>query len=135
MFSINSLEDLSLLRETVEMECKLAQGQSGQGEVPKDFWPTYSAMANAHGGVVLLGVREGELLRHQLGTVEGPCWLDVAPALLGQPSMADVVADTLSAMLHFEFNPAPGRMASAVLGGVVLVIAVAAIWFTSPIKG
>lgn len=24
----------------------------------KDFWPTYSAMANAHGGVVLLGVRE-----------------------------------------------------------------------------
>ena len=45
-------------------------------------------------GRVLLGVREGELLRHQLGTVEGPCWLDVAPALLGQPSMADVVADT-----------------------------------------
>ncbi|GKT23584.1 RNA-binding domain-containing protein [Acidovorax sp. SUPP3334] len=58
MFSIHSLEDLSLLRETVELECKLAQGQSGQGEVPKDFWPTYSAMANAHGGVVLLGVRE-----------------------------------------------------------------------------
>ena len=58
MFSINSLEDLSLLRETVELECKLAQGQNGQGEVPKDFWLTYSAMANAHGGVVLLGVRE-----------------------------------------------------------------------------
>ena len=58
MFSPTSLEDLALLRETVELECKLAQGQSGQGEVPKDFWPTYSAMANAHGGVVLLGVRE-----------------------------------------------------------------------------
>lgn len=58
MFSPTSLEDLSLLRETVELECKLAQGQNGQGEVPKDFWPTYSAMANAHGGVVLLGVRE-----------------------------------------------------------------------------
>ncbi|GKT18426.1 putative DNA binding domain-containing protein [Acidovorax sp. SUPP2522] len=54
------MEDLSLLRETVELECKLAQGQSGQGEVPKDFWSTYSAMANAHGGVVLLGVREKE---------------------------------------------------------------------------
>ena len=58
MFSPTSLEDLALLRETVELECKLAQGQNGQGEVPKDFWPTYSAMANAHGGVVLLGVRE-----------------------------------------------------------------------------
>ena len=57
MFSPTSLEDLALLRETVELECKLAQGQNGQGEVPKDFWPTYSAMANAHGGVVLLGVR------------------------------------------------------------------------------
>jgi len=58
MFDLHSLEDLSLLRESHELECKLAQGQNGQGEVPKDFWPTYSAMANAHGGVVLLGVRE-----------------------------------------------------------------------------
>lgn len=46
------------LREGVELECKAAQGANGQGEVPKDFWPTYSAMANAHGGVVLLGIRE-----------------------------------------------------------------------------
>lgn len=51
-------DDILTLRETHELECKLAQGQSGQGEVPKDFWATYSAMANAHGGVVLLGVRE-----------------------------------------------------------------------------
>ncbi|MBU3058692.1 AlbA family DNA-binding domain-containing protein [Pseudomonas indica] len=53
-----SLDDLSLLVETVELECKLAQGQDGKGEVPKDFWTTYSAFANTHGGVVLLGVRE-----------------------------------------------------------------------------
>lgn len=58
MFDIQSLEGLDALRESHELECKLAQGQDGQGEVPKDFWPTYSAMANAHGGVVLLGVRE-----------------------------------------------------------------------------
>ena len=58
MFDIKSLDDLHLLAETVEIECKLAQGQDGKGELPKDFWPTYSAMANAHGGVVLLGVRE-----------------------------------------------------------------------------
>ncbi|MFC5520872.1 RNA-binding domain-containing protein [Polaromonas jejuensis] len=60
MFDVHTLDDLQLLRETVELECKLAQGQDGKGEVPKDFWPTYSAMANAHGGVVLLGVREKE---------------------------------------------------------------------------
>lgn len=51
-------EDLPLLRESTDLECKLAQGQDGQGELPKDFWPTYSAMANAQGGVVLLGVQE-----------------------------------------------------------------------------
>ena len=58
MFDLNNLEDLSLLRESADLECKLAQGQNGQGEIPKDFWSSYSAMANAHGGVVLLGVRE-----------------------------------------------------------------------------
>lgn len=58
MIDLDTLNDLSKLAESVELECKLAQGQDGKGEVPKDFWPTYSAMANAHGGVVLLGVRE-----------------------------------------------------------------------------
>lgn len=58
MFDLHTLDDLSQLAETNELECKLAQGQDGKGELPKDFWPTYSAMANAHGGVVLLGVRE-----------------------------------------------------------------------------
>lgn len=53
-----SLDNLSLLAETVELECKLAQGEDGRGALPKDFWPTYSAMANAHGGTVLLGVQE-----------------------------------------------------------------------------
>lgn len=60
MFELHTADDIELLRESHELECKLAQGQNGQGEVPKDFWPTYSAMANAHGGVVLLGVREKE---------------------------------------------------------------------------
>ncbi len=58
MFDLKALDDIHLLTETVELECKLAQGQDGKSELPKDFWPTYSAMANAHGGVVLLGVRE-----------------------------------------------------------------------------
>ena len=53
-----SLDDISLLAESVELECKAAQGHSGQGELPADFWRTYSAMANTDGGVILLGVQE-----------------------------------------------------------------------------
>jgi ATP-dependent DNA helicase RecG len=37
MLNLQTLEDLSLLRESVELECKAAQGAEGQGEVPKDF--------------------------------------------------------------------------------------------------
>ena len=52
------IHTLRELAESVELECKLAHGKDGQGEIPRDFWPTYSAMANTHGGLVLLGVRE-----------------------------------------------------------------------------
>jgi ATP-dependent DNA helicase RecG len=55
---IKSISDIDLLRESVDLECKLALGQDGQGKLPKDFWPTYSAMANTEGGLILLGVQE-----------------------------------------------------------------------------
>ena len=58
MIQISSIEDISLLRESVDLEIKLARGADGKGVIPKDFWPTYSAFANTHGGVILLGLRE-----------------------------------------------------------------------------
>jgi ATP-dependent DNA helicase RecG len=58
MIDLQSLEDLALLRESVSLECKLANGRDGKGALPEDFWPTYSAMANTDGGVVILGLRE-----------------------------------------------------------------------------
>lgn len=58
MFKVSSLDDFNLLRESSSIEFKLAGGRDGKGELPNDFWPTYSAMANTDGGVVVLGVRE-----------------------------------------------------------------------------
>lgn len=53
-----TLEDLSTLTESVDVECKAAQGRDGNGELPDDFWKSYSAMANGDGGVIWLGIQE-----------------------------------------------------------------------------
>lgn len=53
-----TLEDLSTLAESVDLECKAAQGRDGKGELPQDFWKSYCAMANTDGGVIFLGVQE-----------------------------------------------------------------------------
>ena len=58
MLELHVKDDLLLLSESVQLECKLAGGRDGEGELPKDFWPSYSAMANTEGGVILLGVKQ-----------------------------------------------------------------------------
>ena len=55
---INTIEDIQALREAEDLECKLAQGRDGTGEVPKAIWETYSAFANTSGGYLVLGVEE-----------------------------------------------------------------------------
>ena len=67
MIEIHTIADLELLRESVDLECKLAAGRDGKGALPEDFWPTYSAFANTEGGIVVLGVRE----RQEQFIVEG----------------------------------------------------------------
>lgn len=67
MIEIQSIAELELLRESVDLECKLAAGRDGKGALPEDFWPTYSSFANTEGGIVLLGVRE----RQEQFIVEG----------------------------------------------------------------
>jgi ATP-dependent DNA helicase RecG len=51
MAAMNALTETILdLSEGADLEIKAAQGRDGQGELPKAFWPTYSAMANTDGG-------------------------------------------------------------------------------------
>jgi ATP-dependent DNA helicase RecG len=58
--TIVSLEDLQELGERVDFEAKKAGGVDGQGECPKSFFESYSAMANTDGGAILLGAEERE---------------------------------------------------------------------------
>ena len=56
--AVNVNEWLAGLSESSELECKLAAGRDGKGAVPQSLWETYSAFANTHGGVILLGIKE-----------------------------------------------------------------------------
>ncbi|MES0488917.1 MAG: ATP-binding protein [Leptospirales bacterium] len=58
MLNISSIDDIVALRESFELEYKLAAGKDGKGELPKTFWETYSAFANTAGGYIVLGLRE-----------------------------------------------------------------------------
>lgn len=58
MTALFTLEDIKALKETWQVECKLAQGRDGEGALPEDIWETYSAFANTQGGDIFLGLRE-----------------------------------------------------------------------------
>lgn len=45
-------------------------------------------------GRVALGVMEGAVMEHQLGSVEGPCWLEASSAVLNLAHVVDAVAET-----------------------------------------
>lgn len=45
-------------------------------------------------GRVTLGVMDGATMEHQLGVVEGPCWLEATSAVLNLPHAVDAMADT-----------------------------------------
>ncbi len=70
MISINSLEDIAALRESFDVECKLAQGRDGKGACPKSIWETYSAFANTLGGDLFLGLEEQPSGQFKLAGIE-----------------------------------------------------------------
>jgi hypothetical protein len=45
---------------------------------------------------------------------------------------ADFAGDTISAILHFEFNDTPGNGTRWLVALVFVAICIAAIWFTTP---
>ncbi|MDH4418098.1 Crp/Fnr family transcriptional regulator [Acidovorax sp. HMWF029] len=64
------------------------------GEVLRRRNEVLTSVLHLESGRVLRGVLDDGFLRHQLGAVEGPFWLDAASALLGMPFPVDMVADT-----------------------------------------
>jgi len=70
MLEIRSLDDIAVMRENSQVECKLAQGRDGTGALPEDIWETYSAFANTQGGDIFLGIREKSRHHFELAGIE-----------------------------------------------------------------
>jgi len=86
MLEIKNLDDISALSETDEIECKLAAGKDGKGELPKDFWPTYSAFGNSYGGNIILGLKEPKTVSTKNGIVNPQKIIDDLWSLLNDPT-------------------------------------------------
>jgi CRP-like cAMP-binding protein len=65
-----------------------------QGEVLLHRGATPAWVTHVESGRVALGLMENGVLAHQLGSVQGPLWLEVSCAVLGLPSAVDAVAET-----------------------------------------
>lgn len=58
MIEIKCLDDITLLAESSVLDCKLAGGKDGKGELPKDFRESYSALANTDGASFSLALNK-----------------------------------------------------------------------------
>ena len=126
-----TLDDLATLAESVDLECKAAQGRDGRGEVPEDFWKSYCAMANSDGGVIWLGIQEkprGQF--HALGLLDvarirKALWdnlhnrKQVSANLLVESQIQPVIVDGKT-VLRIEVPRAARRVKPVHLGGNLL---------------
>ncbi len=81
-----------LLAETIDSvaDCQIeARGARLLSRALASPWVSY-----IESGRVALGVMEGAIMEHQLGVVEGPCWLEASSAVLNLPQAVDGFAET-----------------------------------------
>lgn len=82
MFSIQTIDPVAELQSMARGQLLLQRGTCA---------PTVSYIET---GRVALGVIEGDILEHQIGVLEGPCWLDASSVVLNLPHLVDAVADS-----------------------------------------
>lgn len=82
MFTVNTIDPSAQSQHIARGQLLLQRGA-------KPVWVSY-----IESGRVALGVLEDGLMEHQIGVLEGPCWLDASSAVLNLPHLVDALADT-----------------------------------------
>ena len=73
---------------------QFATTSASAGDVVRQRHQNLDDVLHLDSGSIVLGICEEGRMRHQLGVMHGPCWVDAAPALAGQPCPVDMVAQT-----------------------------------------
>lgn len=82
MFSVNTIDPS-------------AQEQSiARGQILQQRGVDTRRVSYIESGRVALGVMQAGLMAHQIGVLEGPCWLDASSVVLGLPHLVDALADS-----------------------------------------
>ena len=114
MFSVNTIDPSA-------QEQRIARGQILQQRGVDTRRVSY-----IESGRVALGVMEAGVMAHQIGVLEGPCWLDASSVVLGLPHLVDAVADSpvqLRSVATRDFRKAIANLsesAQAVLSDVAM---------------
>lgn len=82
MFTVNTIDPGAQPQNVSRGQLLLQRGV-------QPFWVSY-----IESGRVALGILEDGLMEHQIGVLEGPCWLDASSAVLNLPHLVDALADT-----------------------------------------
>lgn len=82
MFTVNTIDSGAQPQNISRGQLLLQRGS-------QPFWVSY-----IESGRVALGILDDGLMDHQIGVLEGPCWLDASSAVLNLPHLVDALADT-----------------------------------------
>ena len=75
-------------------QVSVASQAVSRGQILARLTQTSGWVSFLESGRVVLGVMAGDVMEHQLGVLEGPCWLEASSAVLDLPPAVDAVADT-----------------------------------------
>ncbi len=92
MFSVHTIDPAAQIHNVARGQILLRRGVN------------VSQVSYIESGRVALGVMEAGVMEHQIGVLEGPCWLDASSVVLNLPHLVDAVADSLLQLRHVSIG-------------------------------